>query len=423
MKILKLFLLIITCNIIISSPKTELISTLETLREKTGAPGAAIGIINGKRTEIICIGNTDFSKNAKPVDANTVYPLASLSKLYVAYMAKKQTKLHLTDPLNKHFKLELPQHPQPHALTIADILSHSTRLARFDALWELDNKRNPEDFLSSVPLTEPGVGKSYNNILYSILARRIAQLNGTNWSNYCRTSIFEPLGMTHSGYFESVKEKTVAPPHAWIRRKEYQTLPHFKGCTIDPAISMYSSITDFIKFTKSWLEQKGPHQTILDLKRNISYGYNDGNTSVIRSWDNNQKTVVILTNCSNDDFIDTLLEACSDYCDNELRRTARYSKTICNGTYQKFYKVDESIPCQEGLYTNQKFQFHFEVKGNKLITPTNSFDLKKHRNYYEAYLSGTRCYYFNVLFQTNKMVLFGCKSSFDKHLEFELKST
>ena len=119
-------------------------------------------------------------------------------------------KLAVTDTIAKH----LPKYPNQEIagkVTVAQLLNQTSGLGdvfgpRFAQLSRL-RLRSISDYIplyANDPLLfEPGTSRKYSNYGYIVLGAIIEAVSGETYPDYVKRHIFDPAGMTHSGFFES----------------------------------------------------------------------------------------------------------------------------------------------------------------------------------------------------------------------------
>src|SRR5262249_26786218 len=129
---------------------------------------------------------------ARPVDDNTVFEAASLSKPVFAYAVLKlveQGKIGLDVPLTKYLpKPYVDGDPRLEKITARIVLSHRTGFP---------NWRGPN------PLTfhfTPGEAFSYSGEGFVYLQRVVEQIESKPLNDVMAELVFNPLGMTSSSY-------------------------------------------------------------------------------------------------------------------------------------------------------------------------------------------------------------------------------
>ncbi|HPF15567.1 MAG TPA: serine hydrolase [Planctomycetota bacterium] len=168
----------------------------------------------------------DASK--RPLDANSVFELASVSKPITAILVLRLVQagtLGLDDLVTKHW----PEFPYP-AITLRQLLTHTSGLIVaeefFAANLELKDPNRPlsNDQVCSLLVeqkpalqSEPGQAFAYNNLGYIVLAKVVSQVTHKSFAEALRSEVFAPTGLT-GGWISS---ETPTPEQAANLVKAY----------------------------------------------------------------------------------------------------------------------------------------------------------------------------------------------------------
>jgi len=157
----------------------------------------------------------------KPVDANTSYNWASITKTFTAIailQLRDRGRLSLDDPAVRY----VPELRQVHDaygsiddITIRELLTHSAGFRNPTWPWDCDDATNCDwqpfeptkwsQVAAMLPYThiafKPGSRWSYSNLGYVFLGQIIERLSGDDFEVYIDKNILKPLGMTRS-YFD-----------------------------------------------------------------------------------------------------------------------------------------------------------------------------------------------------------------------------
>jgi len=137
-----------------------------------------------------------------PVTTATVFDIGSITKQFTAAAILKleeQGRLSVNDPI-RHCLDGVP--PDKAGITIHHLLTHSAGLR--DAFGD-DYEVMTRDSLVALALTsdllwEPGVRYRYSNAGYSLLGAIVEKLSGRSYEALLRDELFEPAGLTSTGY-------------------------------------------------------------------------------------------------------------------------------------------------------------------------------------------------------------------------------
>jgi CubicO group peptidase (beta-lactamase class C family) len=232
-------------------------------------PGAAWGIVlDGQLVHTGAAGIRDAGSKA-PVDADTVFRIASMTKSFTAMAILKlrdEGKLSLDDPAER-FVPELKQlrYPTTDAprITVRHLLTHSAGFPE-DNPWGDQQLSESEAELSrmlqaGIPFSNvPGVAYEYSNYGFAILGRIVSQVSGKPYDEYMTENILKPLGMNsttlHPG---KVAPNRLAIGYRWEdeRWKEEPALPHGSFGAMG---GMLTSIRDLSRFVSALLDAFPP---------------------------------------------------------------------------------------------------------------------------------------------------------------------
>ena len=169
-------------------------------------PGAAVAIVQDGETFLAQgYGVRDITADA-PVDADTVFQLASNTKSMTAFVAGTLVDHGLIGwdtPVSQVLpELELQDMYATRFVTLRDLLSHRSGLPAFfgDTLGYLGYDR-PE-LLRRLRFIAPGSSfrevAAYSNLGFFIAGEVIARLTGGTWEDAVRERLLQPLGMSRS---------------------------------------------------------------------------------------------------------------------------------------------------------------------------------------------------------------------------------
>ena len=232
-------------------PETEAIRKLQqdipVLLKKSDVPGLSIALIrNGKLAWTGAFGIKD-ARNNKPVNTNTVFEAASLSKPVFAYAVLKlvdEGRLNLDSPLNKYLgnNYDIVNDDRINLITARMVLSHTTGFPN----WR--NEKN-------LPiLFTPGSKFSYSGEGVVYLSRVAEKITGLSFETFMQRYALQPLGMTASSYiwrnrYDSIKAFRHNVLGSWAGRnqpengQEDSTQDHGNA-----AASLQTTAGDYAKF-------------------------------------------------------------------------------------------------------------------------------------------------------------------------------
>ncbi len=165
-------------------------------------------------------------ERAIEVDEGTIYHLGSISKLFVVTAVMQLEEQGVLD-LDEDISSYLPEnfrHPQFPDIPISTrmLLTHTAGLSwpqsydAFNGMWDQfdpDQGPTPSQWVPEylIPsganydaalwkLIEPGTYEFYSNIGTCVAAYVVEQISSLHFRDYCKTHIFDPLGMSNTSY-------------------------------------------------------------------------------------------------------------------------------------------------------------------------------------------------------------------------------
>jgi len=185
----------------------ELGHLIPKLLSEASVPGASIALV--RDGQLIWRSGFGVKDNAskEPVDYNTMFEAASVSKTVFAYAVMKLCEkgvLDLDKPLTKYVSERfLEGDPRLDLITARHVLSHT---------GGFQNWRSEKDPLKIQ--FQPGEKFSYSGEGYSYLQSVVTHLTGQPIETFMKAKIFVPFGMSSSGYvWNDVLAKRMAHPH------------------------------------------------------------------------------------------------------------------------------------------------------------------------------------------------------------------
>jgi CubicO group peptidase (beta-lactamase class C family) len=171
-------------------------------------PGAVIlaGTADGASSQLVH-GNRMVRPRIEPMTADTVFDLASLTKVVATTTAVMQLvergKLDLAAPVARYWP-EFGAHGKAQ-ITVQQLLTHTSGLpAEPPGLGETSHRVKPAALLRNIasirPAAAPDERTLYSDVNFVILGVLVARVSGMPFDTYCRKFIFAPLGMTDTGF-------------------------------------------------------------------------------------------------------------------------------------------------------------------------------------------------------------------------------
>ncbi len=249
--------------------------------ERAPVPGCAFGIVIGD--ELVHAGGFGVRNVAQqtPVDQNTVFRIASMTKSFTAMALVKLRdagQLQLDAPAADYVP-ELAALPYPTRdsapMTVRHLLTMSAGLPQDDP-WADRQLARTEAELSQILLSglsfsnPPGVTFEYSNLGYAILGRIVTNVAGELYQTYVTREILMPLGMTSTTFdIAAVDPQRLAMGYRreadqWV---EEPPLPDGAFASIGGLFTTISDFARYMGFLLSAFPPRNDDETATPIRR------------------------------------------------------------------------------------------------------------------------------------------------------------
>jgi len=229
---------------------------IESIIERLEMPGLSIGIINNNELVYHEVFGVTNLETKVPVQKESIFEAASLSKPIFAYFAMKMVengKLDLDKPLFEYFPhpaIEEKDQENYKLITPRMVLSHSTGFP---------NHSNGSKISLSC---EPGKGFAYSGEAYQYLAAIIGMQHGVGWkaglNDIFKKEVSTPLQMDNSSFLwtDYLAEHKVYGHNA-AGKPTHNDSGGWSGETFNSFSSLHSEASEYAKFIIAMLKQEG----------------------------------------------------------------------------------------------------------------------------------------------------------------------
>ena len=167
-------------------------------------PGVALGVLRDGKTTIRGFGVTSV-EDPLPVTADTIVPLASISKTVTATTMMRlveQGRVDLRAPVRKYLpEFRVQDEAASRDVTIWHLLTHTSGWeGQLSAVDRGDETlaRFVTELSTNMQLAPPGAAWSYNNAGFGVAGRVIEAVTGTTFGDAVHDLVFEPLGLSRA---------------------------------------------------------------------------------------------------------------------------------------------------------------------------------------------------------------------------------
>jgi CubicO group peptidase (beta-lactamase class C family) len=218
-------------------------------------PGLSIVIVkDGKVVIMKGFGVRDL-QSQKPVDENTLFMIASNTKLFTGTslaLLETRGKISLNDKITKYFPgYRLYDTLTTNLVTVRDLLTHRIGTKTFQGdftFWNTSLSR--EEIMKRMRLLKPSQGfrqdYGYCNSCFLTAGQIIPVVTGQQWENFVHDSIIVPLEMNSTMVLSTGVEKqsNVAIPYTNSYTNQLKQVPFDNWNNLAPAASIISNVSD-----------------------------------------------------------------------------------------------------------------------------------------------------------------------------------
>jgi CubicO group peptidase (beta-lactamase class C family) len=185
-------------------------------------PGCAFGVLAGDEIALQgALGRFTYEEDAAAVAAETVYDIASLTKVVAttatAMLLVQRGQLDLETPLGGLLPgFEVGRAPEDLArtITLQNLLAHNSGLPGYVEFFR--TATTPAALIHAcleLPLqSAPGTRAEYSDPGFILLGKALEVLIGTDLASWARREILQPLGMAATGFCPSPAVRPYIPP-------------------------------------------------------------------------------------------------------------------------------------------------------------------------------------------------------------------
>jgi CubicO group peptidase (beta-lactamase class C family) len=191
----------------------------------TGAfPGGVLAVGYRDAVAIHPFGRFTYEKTSRTVDADTMYDLASVTKVVATttstMLLEENQRIDINLPVSRYlpeFLNASAKDPNPTwrgKITLRNLLLHDSGLPPFQKYFEeVDGKEKVIARVLAEPLVyEPGTKVEYSDLGFMLLGTIVERVTGQDLDAFAKDNIFEPLGMKHTMYTPPKSLRKLIPP-------------------------------------------------------------------------------------------------------------------------------------------------------------------------------------------------------------------
>lgn len=226
-------------------------------------PGLAIAIV--RNDSVVLAKGYGVRTLGKPdlVDERTLFAIASDTKAFTGMllaMLADSGRVRWDDRVTSYLPgLQLADPYVTRELTVRDLLTHRSGLARADLLWAGGSPYSGEELLRRLRYLKPSWSLrshyGYNNLMFVAAGQVAAAAAGRPWTELLRARILTPLGMSETNTSVTLLPalQNVATPHARVDGV-VRTVPYTNADNIAAAGAINSNVADMAKWVRFQLD-------------------------------------------------------------------------------------------------------------------------------------------------------------------------
>lgn len=228
-------------------------------------PGAALAVIADGEIELLEGYGVRRAGGAEPINRDTVFRLASVSKTIAgtaAGIAVHDQDLQWQTPVSQHLNLEFKNADYGDRITLQNLLSHTTGLMpqAYTNLIEanIPYQRVVERIREVDFICPPESCYSYQNVAFSLVGDLLLAATGETYEDYVQRRLFQPLNMNNAsfGWKPFTDNDNRATPHIRRRGGWHPVEPSPSYYNVAPAAGANASIADMAQWVLAQLGQR-----------------------------------------------------------------------------------------------------------------------------------------------------------------------
>ena len=208
------------------------------------------------------------------ITPDTVFYVGSVSKQFTAFaaaLAIQQGRLGPDDSIRKYLP-ELPAYAG--AITIRQLIHHTSGLRDFYALLSIAGRREDALFDNAAILRlaakqkalnfPPGTEYLYSNTGYALLSIVIGRATGTSFGSFVETNIFAPLGMTASRVGDDAARLVKGRAYGYSRAPGGELRLDTPGGERVGAGGVFTDVRDLLEWDENFYDARVGGRSVID---------------------------------------------------------------------------------------------------------------------------------------------------------------
>jgi len=228
-------------------------------------PGAVLAVgYKGSLAALKAFGKFDYSAEAPQVTTDTIYDLASVSKVVgtttAAAILYEKGELLLDLPVVRYIP-EFAGTPGHDEIIVRQLLTHSSGLPAYEKLFlEEQDREGILKRIYTMPMAaKPGQKMAYSDFGIILVGEIIQRITGMPLDGFLREHVFDPLGMKNTGYTPAPSLLPRIPPTEDdpFRKRVVRGQVHDENCFVMGGVcghaGLFSAAGDLAVFAQMML--------------------------------------------------------------------------------------------------------------------------------------------------------------------------
>jgi CubicO group peptidase (beta-lactamase class C family) len=234
-------------------------------------PCCSFGVLaNGEVQLQDALGQFTYSQDAPAVTAEARYDIASVTKVVAttaaAMLLHQRGRLHLDTPLGEllsGFVEGRAPGDNARRVTLRHLLAHNSGLPGYVQFFRtIDTPSALLQACLELPLeAAPGTRADYSDPGFILLGKALEALNGEDLPSWVRREVFDPLGLTSTGFLPPPEARSSIPPteddttfrHRIVQGQVQDENAWVLGGAAGHA-GLFSNVADLLRFSQELIE-------------------------------------------------------------------------------------------------------------------------------------------------------------------------
>lgn len=236
----------------------ELAEVAQAAMARHGVPGMAVGLRHAGQEHLVGFGVTNV-EHPLPVDADTIFQIASISKTFTATVTMRLVERGLIDldaPVRRYVpEFKLQDEATAAAITVRHLFQHTSGFSGdyMDAFGRGDDAlaRYVASMDCLEQVTPLGRHFSYNNAAFNVAGRVVETVTGQPFEQVLRELVLAPIGLDHTFTApEEVLTHRFVSGHVLHDGQPVVVRPWGFARNCVPAFGLASTVRDLVRYAR-----------------------------------------------------------------------------------------------------------------------------------------------------------------------------